>query len=204
MSPTRMRSATLALLSLLAPGCRSFQDPVYEVGERKILAVPFRNLTQRFGHGYGESPQGKSVVTHFRRWVETETDGALATAVETEKVVRVLREKPKSQLTPKEWKAIATGVDADLVIVGEITKLEQDSRMVNFVRGLLSASYSVIDTATGREVYQREGIDLEFPPARELQKPMDTFESSFADAEKSLLRQLGERIGKDLFGYYKE
>src|SRR5262245_32071738 len=63
------RCALAAALAGLC-GCSGFEKPRYEVGDRKILMIPFRDFAARNMTGYGESPRGRRVLEEFRNYTE--------------------------------------------------------------------------------------------------------------------------------------
>jgi len=183
--------------------CDTFHKPVYPVEERKLLLVPFRDLSVRFGHGYDESDRGKQVVEALRRWAERETVPAFADAQTTEAVVRELREWTKDGISRKDWRGLLRGVDTDLVLVGEIRELKpRDANAVGFFKGRANARYSLIDASTGEEAYRSTEVSVEYPRSTDFGIPLSEFDTKPQDIERGLLRALGEAVAKELYGYY--
>ena len=114
---------SVAAFSALLSGCRNFEKPKYDVDDRRILLVPFRDLAVKHGHGFGESERGKRAVEALRNWTEKNASPDFADRQTTELVVRELREWPKETLTPMDWKKLTIGIDTDLVLLGEIRQL---------------------------------------------------------------------------------
>ena len=165
--------------------------------------VPFRDLAARYGHGYGESERGRKVIDAFRNWTEKNFEPRFTDPRSTEAVVRELREWTGETFTALDWKQMLRGIDADLVLVGDILALEtRDPTSIGFLKGRIEARYSVIRALSGREVYRSTPIRLEHPPPREMERLLSEFGTKPEEVERALLRLLGEKVGKDLYGYY--
>jgi len=204
------RSTVLSLVafSALLSGCaffRHYEKPKYDVDERRVLLVPFRDLAVKHGHGFGESQRGFRAVEALRNWSEKNSSPNFADRYTTEQVVRELREWPKEAMTPGDWKKIVTGVDADLVLLGEIKELRTtDPKAIGFYKGQLLGRYSLIDARTGRETYRSTEVKVEYPPPRTVDIPMPQFGAPPEEIVQGLLKLFGEKVGKDLYGYYPE
>lgn len=197
--------ASLSLPALLC-ACNSFQRPIYDVGARPLLLVPFRDLSVRFGHGYGESERGKRVVEAFKRWSERNSEPIFADSRSTETVGRELREWTREAITPKDWQRLLRGIDTELVLLGEIKELTtRDPKTIGFNTGRIVGRYSVIHAATGREVYRSTDVEHIFPPRKDdLDMVVPEMGASEESVEENLLRLLGQQAAKDLYGYYPE
>lgn len=196
---------SVAAFSAVLCGCRNFEKPKYDVDDRRILLVPFRDLAVKHGHGFGESERGRRAVEAFRNWTEKNASPDFADRQTTEQVVRELREWPKDALTPMDWKKLTIGIDTDLVLLGEIRKLRTtDPKSVGFYKGEIVGGYFLIDTRTGREAYRSTEIKLEYPPPKNVDIPITQFGAEPEEIVQGLLKALGEKVGKDLYGYYSE
>jgi len=198
------RPLALAALSLL-PGCSTYEKPKFEVDDRRLLVVPFRDLSVRYGHGYGESNRGKKVVEAMRNYAERNFDPNFTDASSSDLVLRELQEWSKEKITTRDWKNLMAGVDADLVLIGEIRELRnRDPRTIGIYKGTLEGGYTVIDARSGRALYSSTSIKVEYPPPKKIELPLTEFGSEGEDIEKGLLKHFGEKVGKELFGYYAD
>ena len=203
---------SLALwLFLLAglPSCRSFEKPKFDVNDRYLLLVPFRDLSVPHGHGYGESDRGVKVIEAFRNWAEKNCDPRLSEPAATNAVIRSLREWTREgKPTFKDWKNLLAGLPGhvDLILIGEIQEFRlRDPKSIGFFKGTVKAVYSLINSRTGREEYRSTPVSLEYPaPKGDIEVPMSEFGTKPEEIEKGLIHVLGQQIGKDLFGYYSE
>jgi hypothetical protein len=183
-------------------GCRTFEKPKFDVADRRILLVPFRDLALPHGHGYGESPRGRRVIENFRHWTEKNFEPRFA---DGEAVVRALREWTKEKITSKDWQRLLMGIDADMVLLGDIVDLKlKDPRAIGFYKGSIVARYSLIDARTGRVAYPPTEVKQEWPPPKDLDVPFLELSTKPEEIETGLLRVVAEQVGKDLFGYYSE
>jgi hypothetical protein len=207
--PLRVRRGPIGLglaagtLAFLA-GC-NFQQPKYEVGDQRLLLVPFSDHSVKPYRGYGESTRGKSVVDCFRNWAESNADPQFSDPRDTEIVVKSLREWTKPKITPVDWRQLLAGTDADLVLIGDIIELQlQDPKTIGMLQGTIRGKYSLIKASSGRPVYESTEFTREFPKLNELDAPIREFGARPQDIERGLIRIFGEQIGKDLYGYYPE
>jgi hypothetical protein len=194
-------SSTFAVL-VLVTGC-NFQKPKYEVGDQRILIVPFRDFAYS-QHGYGESLRGKGVVDAFRNWAEGNADPSFCEGRDAEGIVKALREWTKEKITAADWRNLATGTDADLILIGEIKELRlEDPSLIAMDKGRIRGKYTLINARTGRPEYESTEYVLEFPKQKtEMDLPM--YGAKKTTIERGLIRTFGEQIAKDLFGYYAE
>jgi hypothetical protein len=205
----RIRSSIVAALlclaaPLTAPGCKTFEKPKYEVGDRRLLLVPFRDFTISHGHGYGESEKGKKIVQAFRSWTEKNFAPRLTDSRTAEGVVRELLDWPREKITTRDWKGLLRGVETDLVLVGELRELRlRDPKTVGFFKGTATARYTLIDAVSGREAFAPTEVKVEYPAQKEIDNTLTEFTDP-QDIERGLISKLGEQIGKELFGYYSE
>jgi hypothetical protein len=191
------------VLSLLA-GCH-FQQPKYEVGDQRILMVPFSDHSVKPYKGYGESNRGKWVVDGFKNWAESNADPQFSDPRDTETVVKSLREWTKPKITAVDWRQLLAGTDADLILIGDIIELQlQDPKTIGMMKGTIRGKYVLIKASSGRPVYESTEFTREFPKLTELDAPITEFGAKPQDIERGLIRVFGEQIGKDLYGYYPE
>lgn len=195
----------IVLLSFLT-GCSSFHRPRFDVGERTLLVIPFRDLTApRNTRWYGESARGIAVVRYFMNWAEKDAVGRFAGGPGARRVVAAVRDWLQDEIRASDWRKLLTGVDADLVLIGEITEfnLKQPSD-VNIYRGSAKMEYRLIDAATGRTVDRTPSpreVSFPEPEMANVVFDMDVGQTK-RRIEEGLRRALGERLGKDLYGYY--
>ena len=194
----------LAVLLLSGAGCR-YQKPKFDVDERVILIVPFRDFTAVNRTGYGESPLGQKIVDAFRTWSESNADPYFSDEADQDSVVKALREWTKSKITTTDWKQLCGGTDADLVLIGEIKEMElRDPKTIGMFKGTIKGKYTLIDARTGLPAYKSPDYSLEYPKGTELDSPIPDISAKPKDIERGLIREFGERIGKDLYGYYED
>ena len=212
-SPSRRRTVlgtgspfVLTAILALGAGCHTYQHPKYEVKDQKILLVPFRDMKLAYRTAPGESPRGQKVVDAFRSWTEKEWSPQIVEGNEVLTVVRTLREWPtEKKQTSKDWKKILAGIDADLVLTGEILDIrDHDPKTIGIYKGTIRGRYSVIDAHSGKTAYASPEFSCEWPKDTELDPPIADLGNKPDDIERNLLREFGERIGKDLYGYYSE
>ncbi len=182
-------------------GCRHYQRPKYDVGEQILLMVPFRDLSVAHGHGFGESSRGKKLIESLRSWADKNGTPVYAPTRDADRVVRALTDWPSNEVSPKDWERLLKGVEVDLVLLGEILEFRlKDPQSVNFYMGTVAAQFWLIRASSGQEVYRSTEIRLTYPKGTEMEPPMTDFGAKPEDIEKGLIRVLGDRIGKDLYG----
>jgi hypothetical protein len=195
-----LAAGTLAFLA----GC-GFQQPKFEVGDQRLLLVPFSDHSVKPYRGYGESNRGTWIVSAFRNWAESNADPQFSDPRDTESVVKSLREWTKPKINAVDWRQLLNGTDADLVLIGDITELQlQDPKTIGILKGTIRGKYSLIKASSGRPVYESTEFTREFPKLDEMDAPIREFGAKPQDIEKGLVRIFGEQIGKDLYGYYPE
>jgi hypothetical protein len=197
-----VRCALAAALAALS-GCSGFEKPRYEVGDRKLLLIPFRDFKARYQTGYGESPRGSRVLEEFRNYTEKTFILNLCEGKDAQNLLRSLQEWPKEKVTASDWRKLLAGVDTDLVLIGTIRDIQyQDPKTVGMWKGTIKGNYSLINAKTGGVAYKSTELALEYPKMTELDLPIPEFGAKQDDIERGLLKEFGERIGRDLFGYY--
>src|SRR5262249_44210477 len=153
--------------------------------------------------GYGDSPRGKKIIDAFRTWSESNAPNPqFVEGQEAGPVVRFMREIPKDKkVTPAEWQRLLTGVDTDLVLLGEVRKVQyNDPKTIGMYKGTIEGDYLLINAQTGKVAYASAKFSCEYPKLTELDTPMPEFGSNPDDIERGLIREFGSRIGKDLYG----
>ncbi len=182
-------------------GCHHYQKPKFDLDERTLLMVPLRDLSVPHGHGFGESARGKKVIEYMRSWGERNGTPVYTPARDADRVVRALTEWPAEEVTPEDWERLLKGIDVDLVLLGEIQEFRlKDQQTVNFYKGTVTAQFWLIRASNGQEIYRSNEINLSYPKGTEMEPPLTDFGTKPEDVEKGLIRALGDRIGKDLYG----
>ena len=193
----------LAVALVALSGCSGYVKPRFDVGDRKLLLIPFRDYKARYQTGYGESPRGKKVLEEFRNYTEKTFVLNLCEGKDAQNLLRTLQEWPKEKVSTSDWRKLLAGVDTDFVLLGNILDIQyQDPKTVGMWKGTIRGNYSLINSKTGGVAYKSTELALEYPKLTELDLPIPEFGAKQEDIEKGLLKEFGERIGKDLFGYY--
>lgn len=190
----------------LTTACTEFQKPRWDASEYRLFVVPFRELKAKNRDWYYWSQNGAEVVAHFKSWVENNWDSNIV----DDSVARELQEKIyrwTGDMTREDWGKLTVGAPFDIILVGEIEKLSlRQPGDVNLHRGSATMRYSIYEAGTGRRFYSSGPREVKFPKQQEFEIPISVLE--FDDKEPwirhNLLKSLGERIGKDLYGYIKD
>lgn len=195
-----------AILGLfLMSGCAQYIKPKYEVGDRKVVIIPFRDLSVPYGHGYGESKRGLYVTESFRSWSERNWSPYFSSERDWKLVTRVLKEWAEPKITPTDWRKILGSIEADLALIGEINSFRtRDPKLIGAHKGRIEGQYSLLNTKTGRPVYKSGKVEIEYPKPAEFDIPLTEFGTNSEFIENRLLKSFGEQVGKDLYGYYEE
>ncbi|MBI4587053.1 MAG: hypothetical protein HY717_23825 [Planctomycetes bacterium] len=184
-------------------GCREFTDPKFDLGDRKLIVVPFREPAAKLW--YGASPRGQGLAEAFRMWVENEWASNFDDSPEAAEAVRNLANWTGDKIITEDWKRLLIEVEADALIIGEILEFKhKQPNDVNIFQGSAKMKYEVINCRTGKPLYRSPEREVKFPVQGETDVPISVFEyqNKPQEIELGLIRTLGERLGKDLYGYY--
>ncbi len=203
-APARGLFSILLAFAALA-GCDTFEKPKYEVGDRQLLLIPFRDLSVTYGHGYGESIRGHKIIQELRNWVESNWFPNFCEGQEADRALRILREWTNPEITSKDWRRILGSIETDLALVGEIRQLSlRDPKFIGAQKGKIVGRYSLINARTGKTEYRSTEVEIEFPKPTTFEIPLTEFGTNPEYLEGKLLKELGIQIGKELYGYYSE
>jgi hypothetical protein len=198
----------LGLPVALVSGCADFVPPRWDASELRLVAVPFRDSTaDRNQRWYGESERGRALVRHFRLWAEENGVGRFVVGTDEERISRAVANWLEPRIRPEDWRRILTGVDADVVLLGEIVEFRlRQPNDVNIFRGTAKMQYQLVAVRTGKTVYNTPTPrDVEYPEPGKVRAPFMEFDPDNAKkVEFGLAQALGALLGKDLYGYYRE
>jgi hypothetical protein len=183
-----------------------FVEPRYDVGGSRILALPFADHTVRHNRWYGESARGRLVIAEFYRWCDRDVVGSFVPGDDAARVVRDVTNWREDRISPEDWRSLAAGTGADLVVIGEIVEFRhRQPNDVNVYFGSAAMTYRVISAATGKTLYETTAPrTVEYPVHDEIAIPYAELDptSNVKRIEAGLVARLGERLGRDLYGYY--
>lgn len=201
--PARLLVATL--LGLAAAGCSDFQKPLWDASDVRLLAIPFRDTTVRRDDWYLHSARGRAVVQYFKNWVEENYYSLLEEPDDHIELLEKIDRWVDATISREDWAELTSDAEFDAVLVGEITEFRfQQPRDTNYYRPSAEFRYRVIQCRTGRTLYRSDERRVDTSPRGEDQIPISymDFEERKPFLERSLLRAMGARLGKDLYGYY--
>jgi hypothetical protein len=207
-SSTFRARLTLFLLAILGTGCSELVPARFNNGEglyeKNVLIVPFRE--RRRSRWYGESPQGTRVAEAIKNWARENWSADFPEGDETARVLLAVRDWTSSdEIPPREWKKLTASLGVEYVIAGDIRSIELRSpRTVGMLDASCTASYRVIDTSTGRVAFDEPERKVALGDPHEIRVPTMELGGDDAAFENKLLIKLGEEIGKDLYGYYRD
>jgi hypothetical protein len=204
----------VTLLSLCGFGCEQFQEAAfnrpYGANGYKILVVPFRETSKRSGSWYAESERGKRLVIHLKSWAELNADDPLFTADLVEKdIVTQIRNNDdwyfEGDVPAQAWRQLAGATGVRFAVVGDIQSFRLRNRMViGLYHPEMSVEIRVFDVPKGKKVYTKV---LRITDSGGRASPrMDIAATGPGDSsavEEVLLQRAGERIGQELYGYYR-
>ena len=200
----RLRRLCWVLLAAsLLSGCEDFQKPVWDASDKRVLIVPFSEPDEKLWYGW--SRRGQYVVRYFKNWVEDNwaTDN-LVMGEAAEPFIQKVSEWNNKVLRAKDWRELSRGLDSDVLVIGEIADFRhKQPNDVNIYQGSAELRYHIIECATGKERYENTR-EVKFPVQGETDIPFSAmdYHNNPKKIEKGLLKMLGERLGKDLYGYY--
>ena len=194
----------VVVLAGLTTACTDFQKPRWDASEKRLFAVPFRELNARNRDWYYWSQNGADVVAHFKSWVENNWVSNIVDDSVGPGFQRKIR-RWTGDLTPKNWGELTVGAPFDIILVGEIETLSlKQPGDVNLLRGSATMRYSIYEAGTGRRLYFSGRRDVRFPKQQEFEIPTSILEFDKEPwIRRNLLKSLGELIGKDLYGYVR-
>lgn len=188
-------------------GCVDFREPLWDASEGKLIAIPFRDLTEdKNRRWYGESKRGVQLIRFFREWSENEHVANFVIPGDEQRVIRSVTEWLDNRIRPRDWRRITAGIEVDFLLIGEIIEFRlKQPNDVNVYRGSARMNYRIISAVTGKTVYSTPvSREVRFPIEQELEIPLTNMDQkSVKLIEIGLVKGLGGKLGKDLYGYYK-
>jgi len=201
------RTTTIvAFCCFLSAGCSHWEEAKFNGGEgaedKLVLLVPLSEL--RHNRWYTESEPGGLVVLALERWVRENTSEEL---VAGEAVLARIRDWPTNRIEARDWRRLMVGVEADYVVVGDIKEIQLSSpKKVGIVDAFATVRYRVLDAKTGLVVHRNE--DLTRRVGRrgggDFAMPIPDMNVDKRSLRRRLARLLGEAIGQEMYGYYRE
>src|SRR6266545_7608444 len=85
-------------------GCSEYQDPKFEIGDRKLIVVPFSEPAKKLW--YGQSPRGAGMAQAFRLWVEQEWEGNFDDGPEASQAINNITRWTGEKFTPQDWRRL--------------------------------------------------------------------------------------------------
>jgi len=197
-------------LILMASGCHDFVRAKFNrgegVGEEGILVVPFSEPSLE--KWYGESENGQIAAIAFKTWARENADASFPEGEEVGQVLRQVADWPKKEISANQWRQLTAALGVKYVLYGQIESLtlERPNR-IGLLEPRVEASYRVVNVHTARLEYEDLKCVVEGSGSSDFDPPQ-VFLGGEGDgrerARKIVLAKLGERIGKDLYGYYSE
>jgi len=173
-------------------GERKVKAEYYPDGKDMII-IPFSDPAFEY---YFESPEGALIAAQVGGYIRANKITPVRYGRMLSPMARTLYSQHKDN--PRAaWEAIAAALDADLILVGEIEKLETgDPKQPNLSTGLLQYSVRLIDVTDeggGRVVWFKDHERIVYPEGRAWDLGVDVPDDKLI---RYLLLRAGERIGK--------
>ena len=198
-------SLILVLASCLTGCFPEYHAARYNVEDHKILVVPFREPRVKAHSWYGWSKRGEKMVQYFKGWVSQNWSANFVTGPEEHRVVDAIENWRSDIIEPREWQRLGRDGDFDFFLVGDLIDFRvQQPEDINVFRGTSGMRYRLIYRRTGKTAFEYQLADLatfgdiDNIPYTVLDK------NSEKRIENGLLKELAERLGKDLYGYYDQ
>ena len=122
-----------------------------------------------------------------------------------ERIIDKVTDWVGERISSRDWQELVAGTRIDYVVVGDVTTVRmKNPREVNLLNPSATARYRVINTRTGTETFKRETIANLGESDDELQVPAFDLGRDTRRIEHLLLVKLGQKIGKELYGYYSD
>ena len=154
---------------------------------------------------YNESPRGALIVNTLKRWVNENWAPTFLDSYDEEKIMAKVTDWPGEQISSEDWKNLVADSAIDYVVVGDLTDLRmRNPREVNLLSPSAAVRYRVIDTRRGREAFKNDTTATVGGFRDELQIPTLDLGGDTAAKERLLLISMGQKIGKELYGYYSD
>ncbi len=200
-------TAALLCVPLLAGGCKTYHPALFNRGaglsESRVLVVPFSEL--RHSMWYNESPRGALIVSTLKRWVNANWAASFPDSYDEKKIIDKVTDWPGERISSEDWKNLVADAAIDYVVVGDLSDLRmRNPREVNLLSPSATVRYRVIDTRRGREIFKNDTKATVGGFRDELQIPTLDLGGDTAARERLLLISLGQKIGKELYGYYSD
>jgi hypothetical protein len=195
----------LGMASCLTGCFPEYHKARYNVEDRRILVVPFREPQIKAHSWYGWSDRGRKLTQYFKAWVSRDWSPNFVTGEESHDILKKIEDWRSNVIEPREWQRLGRDGDFDLFLIGDLVDFRvQQPEDINVYRGTSSMRYRLIHRRTGRTAFEYKLADpatfgdLDHIPYTVLDK------NGEQRIENGLLRELAERLGKDLYGYYEE
>lgn len=195
----------LCLASGLTGCFPEYHPPRYNVEDRQILVLPFRESGERSQDWYGWSPRGEKLVDYFKAWVSQNWSPNFVLGDEEHRVFEKVRDWRSKNIESGDWRRLGRDGDFDFFLVGDIVRFRmQQPQDINVYRGSSLMSYRLIRRRTGKVAFEHTLPDPVTYGDQDMM-PITSLDRNSADRiERGLLQELAERLGKDLYGYYDD
>lgn len=205
----RLLAALCLATGLASSGCKTFVKAQFNQGRgvdgESILAVPFSEPRRQLW--YGESEDGRLVAEAFKAWVSARAKPNFPLGEGVQQSLRQIMNWPDRSISAAQWKQLTAGLGTKYVVYGEIHDISlQRPDRIGILEPRIEANYRVVDVGSSppRLVYESTKFVLDTVQGQETELPLTALGADLAGAKRKLLAKLGERIGKDLYGYYDE